>query len=258
MTVSAPSQTRLPFVTAILCIVFLLANLPNKAYSQEQTHTFKIVGDKFIPAGMLVETGMKVRYDSLSPDHIYIIKYYKSGAIKSKTRALFLGNKFRLSEINDYINKKTIFIDGSQIDYHGDGIPESEILYEKGNPVSRTLFYPDGRKQMSFGGDGTQINGELRIWSPAGHLSFLGNYKNNLKDGECQAFNPDGSIDRMGTYKEGKLISGIPVVEDLLYDSPDVAARFPGGDLAFDAYLKEKSESFLNQKKVPIKMLPLT
>lgn len=249
MAASTPSATKLPFAKATLVVIFLLAILPNRAYSQEQTHTFKIVGDKFIPAGVLVETGMEVQYDSLSSDHIYIIKYYKSGAIKSKTRALFLGSKFRLLEIIDYINKKTLFIDGKQIDYRENGIPESELMYEKGNPGSRTLFYPDGKKQMSFGGDGNTINGELKIWSQAGQLSFLGNYKNNLKDGECQTYNPDGSIERKGTYKDGTLVAGVPVVEDLLYDKPDEPAHFSGGDQAFDVYLKEKSENFLNQKK---------
>jgi TonB family protein len=122
-------------------------------------------------------------------------------------------------------------------------------LYDKGNAVSRTLFYPDRKKQMSFGVEGNTIKGEVKIWSQAGQLSFLGNYKNNLKDGKCQTFNPDGSVDREGTYKEGKLISGVPAVEDLLYDKPDETAHFPGGYDALDAFFKEKSESFLSKKE---------
>lgn len=244
MTVSAPARCGFPFTGAILTAVFLFAILPIHAASRGKTHSFKIVGKSDVPQRDLFGIWRTVEYDSLSADHLYFNEYYNSGKIKTKTCLLYKGKLFWLEELSSYRYYKRVLIDGPQINYREDGAPESEFLYKNEILIQQTFFYPDGKKQMSFGGDNEILNGEFKTWYPDGQLSFVGYYRNNLKNGDFQQFNPDGTIYQEGRYVDGVLISGTPVVIDMLYEKPEVAAHFAGGDQAFNDYLKEKTGNF--------------
>jgi len=78
----------------------------------------------------------------------------------------------------------------------------------------------------------------------------LGNYKNNLKDGEFQEFSDSGVLQKTGIYKDGKLISGVAIVQDVVYDRPEKPAVYIDGDEAFDEFLKRSSTNINGLKAV--------
>lgn len=86
------------------------------------------------------------------------------------------------------------------------------------------------------------------MWYPDGRQSFSENYKNNLKDGVFESFDQSENISRKGIYRGENLVSGESVVQDLVYDEPDVPARFIGGDNALNVYLKRKTANFTAAK----------
>ena len=174
-------------------------------------------------------------------DRHYIISYRKNGFIVEKTQFLFKGERFNLSKLEDYYNRKELFQDGIQNKYSEDEKLEGQLIYKADQLQQQTFFYPNGNKQTSFQGDENILNGEFKMWYEDGQLSFSGNYKNNIKDGEFESFDPSFHQNRKGVYAEGKLISGESVVQDLVYDLPDVSAQPIGGDSTLNKYLKMKT-----------------
>ncbi|MBL7965614.1 MAG: TonB family protein [Prolixibacteraceae bacterium] len=107
------------------------------------------------------------------------------------------------------------------------------------------------------------MTGDYKIWHTNGQLNFSGNYKDNLKNGLFQTFNESGELIKEGQYENGKLISGEPIVQDLIYEIPDIPAQFIDGPKAFNDYLKLKSENLKdilssNQKDLRIISLNIT
>ena len=103
---------------------------------------------------------------------------------------------------------------------------------------------------MSYSAENQLMNGEYKMWHQNGQLSFSGNYKNNLKDGEFQEFNDSGVLQKTGIYKDRKLISGVAIVQDVVYDRPEKPAVYINGDEAFDEYLIRNSANIDGLRKV--------
>ena len=200
-----------------LTALFLSVLLLQPAYSQEpkNTHTFKIIGSKRIMVYLPAQIEMRVEYDTASIDHLYITEYNPNGFRKTKTRLLFKGEKFNLERISKSIEKGELLMDGIQTDYKDNNSIGSELLYKEEKLQRSTFFYPNGNKQISFFGDEDTLNGQFKMWFPDGQLSFSGNYKNNIKDGEFLQFDQSGTVLKKGIYQEGKLISGVAVNQDV-------------------------------------------
>ena len=165
----------------------------------------------------------------------------RTGLYSRKHNSCLKGGKFNLSILEDYYNRKELLQDGIQNKYSEDEILEIQLIFKTDVLQQQTFFYPTGNKQTSFQGDENILNGEFKMWYEDGHLSFSGNYKNNLKDGEFDSFDSSVNQNRKGIYKDGKLISGESVVQDLLYEIPDISAQPIGGDSTLNKYLKMKT-----------------
>ena len=213
-----------------------------EAQSQDEqgTHTFKIVGSKKVatPNGNKV-----VEYDPESNNHLYISNFDKDGNISTKFQYLFTGKKFNLdSNYLIYKDKGEIQSDGSDTYYGKDGAIERTFVYKENKIVSQIYYYPNGQKQTMIPGT-YSLNGEYKHWYPNGQLSFSGYYKDNLKDGDFEQFDESGTSVKKGVYKEGNLIAGEKVVADMVYNNPDVPARFAQGEQGLDDYLTKKAVS---------------
>ena len=224
----------------LLSFLFFFVCQFQEAQSQDEqgTHTFKIVGSKKIS----IPNGTKtVEYDPDSNNHLYISSFGENGNISSKRQLLFTGKKFNLS-VNYlvYKNKGEIQQDGSAIYYDEYGTIVKTIVYKEEKIVSQIFFYSNGQKQSSVPGIDI-LNGEYKLWHPNGQLSFSGYYKDNLKNGDFEQFDESGASIKKGIYNEGKLISGEPVVADLIYPNPDVPAKFALGEEGFNEYLTKKA-----------------
>ena len=235
-------------IIVFTALLFALSVQNIQAKDKNDTHSFKITGSKRVPLYADSPSGgeMAVEYDSASTDHLYITEYKPNGFRKTKSRLLFKGKNFNLNRMNISIEKGELLMDGIQTDYREDDSVGSELLYKEEKLLAQTFFYPNGKKQISFFGDEEVLNGEYKVWYPNGQLSFSGNYKDNRKDGEFQQFDQAGILVKKGVYQEGKLISGDPIVQDLIYENPDKPAQYIGGDKAFNEYLKMKSADFTN------------
>jgi len=230
--------------TLILTVLFLFAFHQAPCQKPEGVHSFKITGKTRVPIFGKTEGEMSVKYDSASTDHLVISEFRKDGFLKTKTQLLFKGKKFNLDNLDEHIHKGELLVDGIQTDYRDDETIASELLYKEEKLQKHTFFYQNGKKQMAFSGDEKILNGEYRMWHSNGQLSFLGNYTNNLKNGEFQMFDESGIMVRKGVYRYGTLVSGVAVVQDLIYEIPDKLATYFGGDQAFNGYLKLKSVNF--------------
>ena len=208
-----------------------------QAKDKNDTHSFKITGN----TKTSTPTGVKtVEYDPESADHLFISNYNLEGKINSRTQFLFKGKKFSLSDdLVSYINNMEMVPDGTTIYYKGDLI-EKSLIYQQGKLVQEDSFYPDGQKKSSVPG-AEELNGDYKLWHPNGQLSFSGTYRNNQKDGNFELFDESGTLIKKAIYMDGKLIAGDPVVQNIIYSSPDVPATFAQGGEAFNEYLTKKA-----------------
>ncbi|MDP2335155.1 MAG: TonB family protein [Bacteroidota bacterium] len=240
-------------ITLILFAVFILSLFfLQSAQSQDEkaTHAFKIVGKTKMPVVIGLPIQKAVEYDPASPDHLIIFLSNKEGVITSKKQFLFKGKKFDLSRESQYIFERELIRDGTHTMYRQDGSMEKELIYKEGILLKETGYYPDGKKQFLFSGDERILHGEYKMWHANGQLSYSGNYKNNLKDGEFQLFDESGATIKKGTYQEGKLVSGEAVIHEMIYDHPDIPAKFVFGEEAFDEYLKKGSAEVVGLEKI--------
>lgn len=237
----------------LLTSLFLLTIQQTQvSYSQDEkvAHNFKITGKTKVPISPNSMAFRAVEYDPDSPDHLFISYFNKDGLITTKSQFLFKGKRFNLEDMNIYFREKELLTDGSQISYLTDGSIDKEDIIKEGRLKQRTIFYPDGKKKLLFSGDENTLNGEYQIWYPTGQLSFSGNYKNNLKEGEFQQFDSLGVLTKKGVYLEGKLISGEAVVQDIVYENPEIPAQYINGDEDFDCFLKRRSAEINGLKEM--------
>lgn len=228
-----------------LCLLLLI--IPSlKIKAQEVSPAFKITGafKMEVFPGSVVQRG--VEYDPNSSNHLFISHLGAKGILLEKAQYLFKGKKFNLADFQDYLLKKELLQDGIHKIFSKEQVLTAEMIYKDDILLEQTYFYPDGKKQMSFAGDEKMLNGEFTMWHPNGQMSFLGHYKNNLKDGEFESFDKEGKQDRKGTYKMGKLIIGEPVVQDLIYDTPEVPAKYNGNDSILNMILIKKSANLVD------------
>jgi len=237
----------------LLLVLLLFISFPALlTYSQNPggNHTFKIIGNKRIPVYTETASEMSVEYDITSTDHLYISEYRKNGFLKTKTRLLFKGEKFNLDKLADYADKGVLLVDGIQADYREDESLASELLYKEEKLQQQTFYYPNGNKQFLIGGNEKMLNGEYKIWYPNGKLNFSGNYRFNLKNREFQQFDESGVLLKKGIYSGGKLISGEAVVQDIIFEKTDQPAKYPGGEEAFNDYLRMKTSELKIVKEI--------
>jgi len=231
---------------------FLLTFHVQASFSQETKikNTFKIIGERKVSIFPKSLETRSVEYDSDSPDHLFVSYFSKDGIIETKAQFRFTRKVFELNKIGDYMINKELVVDGIQTNYRLDGSIEKEQLIKDDQMLGVTCFYPDGKKQSVSSGDEKTLNGENQMWYPNGQLSYSGNYKNNLKDGEFHQFDEGGTIIHKGIYSEGKLVSGNAVVPDVIYKNPEIIAQFINGEEAFDEWLKSRFSSNTEMKSV--------
>lgn len=210
-----------------------------KAQSKDktQTHHFKIIGNTHLQT---LKGEKVVEYDPASPDHLFISDFDKEGKIKVKRQFLFTGKEFDLSvDYLKYMKKKEIMIDGSHTFYR-DGIIEKTFNYRKEEVISQIDYYSNGQPQLQVPGE-VELRGEYKMWHPNGQLSFTGYYQENLKQGDFELFDESGKSLKKGTYEKGKLLWGEPVIMDITYKNPEVAAHYEKGEEALNQYLTTKA-----------------
>lgn len=218
--------------------VFVVSFEDTHSQDKRATSAFKISGSKKI----IDSQGQKVvEYCTESPEHLFILDYNQEGQLLSKTSFHFKGNEFLLKNMDDYVKDQQLMRDGKHVNYGDLKKVTSELTYVYGKVDNATTFYENGNRKLYLEGDAATLNGEYKMWYPDGKLSFSGNYRNNLKHGEFESFALDGKSIRRGTYDVGKLISGVSVVQDLIYEKPEEPAEFPGGLDALNNYLKSKT-----------------
>ena len=231
-------RTHLLLLSFLFYFVFQFQEAQSK--DKSETHTFKIVGSNQVQ----ISNGKKtVEYDSLSPDHLIISYFGKDGKINAKRQFLFTGKTFDLSvDYLKYMDNKEILMDGFHTLYNKDGLISVTLNYTKEKIISQIIYYPNGQKKSMIPGDKT-LNGAYQLWYPTGQLSFSGNYKEDMKEGDFEQFAESGVPLKKGTYKHGKLISGEAVVQDILYENAEEPAYYEQGEEAFNEYLTIKAES---------------
>ena len=236
----------------ILFMTFLLVIgiCSQEALSQEVIHSYKIIGEKRVPSYSGEVKEVSVEYDPLSIDHLILSNYDSKGVLLKKSHFLFTGNKFNLSNSQSYLYKKYISKDGISTTYAEDQSIVKEEVYAKGILQKQTIFYRDGTKHMTYNGDEKFLNGEFVMWHPNGQISFLGNYKNNLKDGHFESFDSSGKSERKGIYQKGKLTDGEPVIQELIFGTPEVTARFKDNDSNINELFRTKTDDLEGIKQL--------
>jgi len=233
-------------IANLLFAVFLLTAFQLhfvNAQDEKGIHTFKIVGNPKFQTNNGEKT---VEYDPENQDHLYITDFNKEGVIASKRQFLFTGKKFNLShDFVEYVSRKEIVVDGTTTLFNKVGSVEKTTVYREGKLVQECTFYANGLKKSMI----PYLNGEYKLWYPSGELSFSGVYKDDLKNGKFVQFDQSGKLLKSGIYQEGKLISGEPVIQDIIFDNPEVPAKFEGGVMAFNEYLTKKSKYIVNGEK---------
>jgi len=232
------------------------------SFSQEVKikNTFKIIGEKRVPVFPKSLETRTVEFNPDSPDHLFISYFSKDGIIETKAQFRFTRKVFELIKAGDYMINKELVVDGIQTKYRVDGSIEKEQYIKDDQLLQETYFYPNGKKQSVSSGDEKNLNGEYQTWYPNGQLSFKGNYKNNLKDGEFDQFDESGAIVQKGLYSEGKLIDGEAVVQDIIYKNPEITAQYPERDEAFEEWLKLSSSNIeelksINDEKISLNLI---
>ena len=238
---------------SLLTILLLTFFLNQNVQSQEkkETHSFKIIGKTSIQSYAYNVGMMTVEYDTTSANHLYISEFRKNGYLKTKTQLLFKGQNFNLEKIDGYNSRNKLLVDGTKKEYNEDEIIINEYLFKEKKLIGQTLFYSDGKKQLSFECKANLKSGKYEFWYPNGQLNVSGNYLNDQKDGEFKLFDVSGNLLRTGVYQKGKLISGDAVIENKIFDNPEKQARFRGGNVAFNDYLKSKTAQLECIKQIP-------
>lgn len=235
----------------LITALFLLTLQHHVSYSQNEkvSPTFKITGKTKVAT---LQGEKTVEYVFESADHLYISDFDKNGVIQSKRQFLFKGKRFDLENLITYYREKVLQPDGVQIDYLTDGTIGNEDIIREGKLIQRTIFYPDGNRKLLFSGEENILNGEYKIWFPNGQLNFSGNYKSNLKEGEFQQFDQSGTLIKKGVYLDGKLISGEPVVQDVIFYNPEKTAQYINGNAGFDDFIKRRSTEIEGLKEIKV------
>lgn len=228
--------------TLLLCMLFLFVFQLQILQAQDKKikHNFKISGSTKLDFVAPLSGKLKVEYDPNSPDHLFISYFDKDGLMTSKRQYLFKENQFNLENTLTYFKEKQLITDGVQLTYLDGQIVKEEIVKED-KLIKRTTFYPDGKKELMVSGDEKILNGEYQMWYPSGQISFSGYYTNGLKNGDFQLFDPSGTPTKKGVYKDGKLVTGEAVVQDVVYEFPEKPAQYANGNEDFDGFLKRKS-----------------
>lgn len=219
--------------------LFLLIIQPLGTYSNDKksTHNFKIVGSTKLQTSNGLKT---VEYDPESPDHLFITDFNTDGRITAKRQFIFTGKTYDLTvNFMTYKDRNLIIMDGSHTFYKNGSIHKT-IIYKKDKPVIQNFFYPNGQMESTIPGI-DYLNGEYKMWHSNGQLSFSGNYKDNLKNGEFEHFDESGNLLKNGIYHDGKLVDGEPIVQDITFHAPEVPAKFEQGKEAFNLYLTKKA-----------------
>jgi TonB family protein len=86
------------------------------------------------------------------------------------------------------------------------------------------------------------------MWHLNGSLSFSGEYSNNLKNGEFRQFDESEKLIKKGIYQYGKLVSGEPVVQDMIFKRPEINAKLSKEITSINEDIKLKFEA-LNEPK---------
>jgi len=229
-------------IKKLLCAIFVMQCLiVSKASAKDETtnHSFKIVGSTNVTTDSGVKT---VEYDTVSPDHLFISNFNKNGVMMVKRQFLFTGKKFDLSaDFVKYVDRKEIVSDGTTTYYKEDVSIKMTDYFQKGELALQTYYYANGQKELQIPGNADRMNGEYKMWYPNGQLSFSGVYKNGLKEGTFILFDESGQVLKKGDYQNGELVSGEVVVQDIVFENPEVAAKYPEGEAAFDEYLTKKA-----------------
>lgn len=249
-----PPQNRKMKNDNLLLAVFLLTVFQLRfvnAQDEKGIHTFKIVGNTRIQT----TNGEKVvEYDPENLDHLYISFFNSNDKIITKTRFLFKEKKFELIRAVDYLVNDDLLLDGAHVSFFENGSIDKELIYKSGTIKQEIEFYPNGKRKSLVSVNDQTKNGVYQMWHLNGLLSFSGEYSNNLKNGEFQQFDESEKLIKKGTYLYGKLVSGEPVVQDMIFKMPEIMAKFSKEiasineeiKLKFDALIEPKS--FLAQK----------
>lgn len=229
---------------------WLLLFAPLSLLAQEVVPTFKITGAKRVDVFSAGVNQRAVEYDPYNADHLFISFFGPGDVLLKKAQYKFKGKKFNLTYLQDHLSEKELLRDGLHTVFSANQSVAAEMIYMNDTLREQTYYYPNGAKQMTLSGDENTLNGEFTMWHPNGTISFLGRYKNNVKHGEFKSFDESGTLERKGVYESGKLISGESVVQDLVYDTPEVPAQPADGIEAFNEYLKTKTVDLAAVKQI--------
>jgi len=242
------------FTSALLLFTLLISLQHLFAQEHSVDHNFTISGLTSI-ANLTSSVSTKmVEYDPQSPDHLYVSLVDANEKIVTKTRFLFTKKKFELIHATDYLVSDDLILDGSHVSFFENGSIDKELIYKNGTLKQETEFYPNGERKSVVSGDDQVKNGVYQMWYLNGQLSFTGEYSNNLKNGEFQQFDESGNLMKKGTYRYGKLVSGEPVVQDIIYKVPEIKAESTKAKESINKELKlrfdelNKAKSFPRQK----------
>lgn len=228
---------KTPLIIGLTILFLLIVPFNTKAQSSTVIPSFKISGAKSYTD---YQGKAKVEYHPESSAHLFIYDYDHNGQLLTKTSFIFKGQEFLLNKFNQYINEKQLIRDGKHYNFRNKNEVASELTYNEGIVVSALIYYENGNKELYMEGDAATLNGEYEMWYPDGQLQFSGHYQNNIKHGDFESYSEDGKTLRKGTYEFGKLISGVSVVQDLVYEQTDAPAEFPGGEDALTEYLTKR------------------
>lgn len=226
-------------------LITLLFFLSGQLIAQQPniSHNFKIQGlTKIANLTSFASTKM-VEYDPQSPDHLLVSLFDANEKIVTKTRFLFKGKKFELVKAGDYIVANNLILDGPHTCFFVDGSIDKELVYANGKLFQETIYYPEGTKKSVISGDEQTKDGSFKMWHANGQLWFSGVYANNQRNGVFQQFDDLGKLIRKGEYQQGKLVSGDPVVPDILYKTPEILAKYANGNAAFNDVLKARFDT---------------
>jgi len=196
------------------------------AQEHRANHSFKISGFTTIANQTNFASSKTVEYDPESPNHLYISFFNSANKIVTKTRFLFKRKKFELIHAADYLVSEDLVLDGAHFSYLENGSIDRELIYKSGSLKQEIEFYPNGMRKSLISSNDQSKNGAYQMWHLNGLLSFSGEYSNNLKNGEFRQFDESGKLIKKGIYLNGKLVSGAPVVQDMIFKLPEIKAKF--------------------------------
>jgi len=223
---------------------FLFLCFSVKTYSQSSSaNTFKISGFDKITDPENPFLFKSVEYDLIEKSHLIIISTTKDKIPVSKLTYLFTGEVFKLKQMEEYIDQKTMVLDGKTQLFSEKGTLEGELVYKNGVIIQGTNYYSNGQKYMFLEGSDKEINGTYKVWFENGQLNFEGQYVNNVKNGVFHSYDQEGKKLSEGTYEMGKLVAGEPVVLDIIYENPEVQASFQDGFDSFQTVISKRVAS---------------